>query len=621
MNIDDETFAEKLDISIWMKLFKFVVPYKGKAIGLFAFMFMAGALDAIIVLFQRYAIDSFIIRNSTNGLVWFGIALALVTGVQALNTFFLVKFANDLSISVCYDFRRVGFAHLQRLSFSYYDKTQVGWIVARLASDTYSLAGVMTWAFFDFVWAFSVALFVTIFLLILNWKLALIMLSVMPVLAVCTIIFQKWILKYQREIRKYNSKITGGFNEGIMGAKTSKILGTEPVNLREFKRDTWNILTSSVNAAIFSSLFLPIVMTLGSIGTALVLWGGGNGLSAGETSFVGVVSFGTLSAFLTYSIQIFEPLREVARAISNIISAQASAERVESLLDAEVSVKDSDEVIKEFGTEEAPKKENWPILHGDISFRNVTFSYGDGKNVLENFSADFRQGETIALVGETGVGKSTIVNLICRFYEPIKGQILIDDVDYKHRSQHWLQSNLGFVLQDPHLFSGSIKENIRYGKLEASDLDIETAAKAVKIHDYIISLPDGYDTEVEEGGARLSTGQKQLISIARAVLADPRIFVLDEATSSVDTETERLIQDAIQYIMKGRTSFVIAHRLSTIQAADRILVIREGRIQEQGAHGDLLKKRGYYYNLYMNQFVTAKTLQPKNEIASATSRA
>ncbi|MCL2163655.1 MAG: ABC transporter ATP-binding protein/permease [Oscillospiraceae bacterium] len=603
MHNDDEAFAEKLDIKIWMRLFRFVKPYKRKAIGLFVYMVLSGAIDSVLPMLQMYAVDNFITRNSTEGLVLFGIAMAVVIVLQVFSTYFLVWYANSLSMSVCYDLRRVGFVHLQRLSFSYYDKTQVGWIVARMTSDTYSLAGVMTWALFDFVWAASVVLFVTVFMLILNWKLALIMLSVMPVLAISAAYFQKRILRHQREVRKYNSRITGGFNEGIMGARTSKVLGTEKENLGEFRQITEKMFNSSVKTAIFSSLFLPVVMTLGSIGTALMLSLGGSGLAVGGGSFIGVISFGALSAFLTFSIQIFEPLREVARAVSNVISTQASAERVITLLDSEIEVKDSDDVIKVYGSEEAPKRENWPGIKGDITFRNVTFSYGGGKNVLENFSLDIKQGETIAFVGETGAGKSTIVNLVCRFYEPIEGQILIDGVDYRERSQLWLQSNLGYVLQDPHLFSGSIKENIRYGKLEATDEEIENAAKAVKIHNYIVSLPKGYDTEVEEGGSRLSTGQKQLISIARAVLADPRIFVLDEATSSVDTETEKLIQDAIQYVMKDRTSFVIAHRLSTIQQASRIFVIKDGSIHEQGEHRELLKKKGYYYRLYTNQFL------------------
>ncbi|MDR3121568.1 MAG: ABC transporter ATP-binding protein/permease [Clostridiales bacterium] len=640
MHFDEEVYQGKLDLKIWGRMLRFLLPYRKKAAALVVFMIVGGGIDASFTMLQRYAIDRFIGEKTTDGLALFSVAFFVVLVLQATNMFFLIKFAETLAITVCYDLRKEGFRHLQRLSFSYYDKTQVGWIVSRLTSDTYSLSGILTWGVVDIVWALAIMGFVAVYMCILNYRLALIMLAVLPVLAVSTLYFQKRILKYHREVRKDNSKITGGFNEGITGARTSKVLGTEGVNLRGFRGLTDNKYRSTVMAVTFSSLFLPVVMTLGSVATALVVWAGGNGLIAGGAaagaaagavgtagaavdaagaagavvgsaginggSFIGVISFGTLAAFLTYSMQIFEPLREIARVIANIISTQASAERVVSLLDSKIEIEDSDEVARVFGDESNPKRENWPPLHGDISLRDVTFSYEQGddrKNVLEHFNIDIRQGETIAFVGETGVGKSTIVNLVCRFYEPQEGRVLIDGVDVRERSQLWLQSHLGYVLQDPHLFSGTIRENIRYGRLTASDAEVEEAAKVVKVHDYILSLPGGYETEVEEGGSRLSTGQKQLISIARAVLADPRIFVLDEATSSVDTETEKLIQDAIQYIMRGRTSLVIAHRLSTIRSADRILVIREGGVAEQGPHSELMRQKGRYYRLYMNQFM------------------
>ena len=597
---------EKLDLVVWRRILRFVIPYKRDAFLLILTMIIGGCIDATYTLMQKFAVDRFIMNNTTDGLVLFGAAFFVILVIQTLNTYFLIKLANTVSIMVCYDLRKVGFQHLQRLSFSYYDKTQVGWIVSRMASDTYKLASVLTWGIVDIVWAISMILFVVTYMFILNVKLALITLAVIPVLVLCTLYFQKKILKYHRVVRKTNAKITGEFNEGIMGAKTSKILGTEEMNLSGFRTVTKEMRRSSVMAAVYSSLFLPVVMTLGSIGTAMVLWTGGDGLVRAGAGMIGAISFGTLSAFLTYSMQMFEPLRDIARVIADIISTQASAERVLTLLDSKIDICDSAAVIAKYGDETAPKKENWPPLHGDIAFRDVTFSYDGRKNVLEHFNMDIKQGETIAFVGETGAGKSTIVNLVCRFYEPKDGKILIDGVDVKERSQLWLESHLGYVLQDPHLFSGSIRENIRYGKLDADNAEIEQAAKTVKIHDYILSLPDGYDTEVEEGGGRLSTGQKQLISIARAVLADPRIFVLDEATSSVDTETEKLIQEAIEHIMKDRTSMVIAHRLSTIQSADRIFVIQDGGVLEQGSHQELISKKGHYYKLYTNQFVEEK---------------
>ncbi|MDD2649194.1 MAG: ATP-binding cassette domain-containing protein, partial [Eubacteriales bacterium] len=263
-------------------------------------------------------------------------------------------------------------------------------------------------------------------------------------------------------------------------------------------------------------------------------------------------------------------------------------------------------VEAEFGDNFHPKRENWPKLVGDIDFKNVSFQYKDGEKVLDDFSLSVKAGQTIALVGETGSGKSTIVNLICRFYEPTSGEILIDGVNYKKRSQLWLQSNLGYVLQQPHLFSGTVRENIRYGRLEATDEEVEKAADMVNATPFIKKLDKGFDTDVGEGGGRLSTGEKQLISFARAILANPAIFVLDEATSSVDTETEQIIQHAIQTVLTGRTSFIIAHRLSTIRNADRILVISHGKVMEDGTHHQLIAKQGMYYNLYTNQFQDEK---------------
>jgi ATP-binding cassette subfamily B protein len=348
---------------------------------------------------------------------------------------------------------------------------------------------------------------------------------------------------------------------------------------------------------VFSSIFYPIVAALCGIGTALALWFGGSGV------MMDAISYGTLVAFITYTIQFFEPVEHIARIFAELQSAQASAERVLSMIDTPLEIKDSTEIESKYGDAFQPRKENWEPIKGEVTFRNVSFSYKNGETVLDNFNLHVKAGETIALVGETGSGKSTIVNLICRFYEPTAGEILIDGVDYRERSQLWLQSNLGYVLQSPHLFSGTIRDNIRYGRLEAGDQEIEAAAKLVNAHDFISRLEKGYDTEVGEGGSRLSTGQKQLISFARAVVANPRLFVLDEATSSIDTKTEQVIQNTIQKVLEGRTSFIIAHRLSTIRSADRILVIVGGKVIEEGTHHQLIKRRGYYYRLYTNQFL------------------
>jgi ATP-binding cassette subfamily B protein len=560
-------------------------------------------IDAVFPLMNRYAVDHFIVPGNTKGLWIFAIAYGGLVALQAVNVWLLIMTAGKIEIGVCYDIRKLGFKRLQELSFSYYDRTPVGWIMARMTSDTQRLGETIAWGLVDLMWGSVMMLATLCIILYLNWRLALIIMTVVPALAVVSVYFQKKILSVYRQVRRINSRITGAFNEGIMGARTTKTLVREDDTLQEFKELTGNMRNTSVRAVVISSIYMPIVMALGSIGTGLALWFGGEGVIS-QT-----LSYGTLVAFISYAAQFFEPIQQLARIFAELQNAQASAERVFSMIETEPDVKDSPEVVKEYGDIFVAKKENWPPIKGDVSFCNVSFSYKDGEEVLENFNLEVKAGESIALVGETGSGKSTIVNLICRFYEPKEGEIRIDGVDYRKRSQLWLQSNIGYVLQTPHLFSGTIRDNIRYGRLDATDEEIIEAAKLVNAHDFIMKLKDGYDTEVGEGGGRLSTGEKQLISFARAVLADPRIFVLDEATSSIDTETERVIQDAIHKVLKGRTSFIIAHRLSTIRSADRILVIRDGRLVEEGNHAELLKMKGYYYRLYTNQFREEKEME------------
>ncbi|WP_372997179.1 ABC transporter ATP-binding protein [Lutispora sp.] len=593
----EQEYNKKIDLSLWRKLFKYVMPYKKYMIRLTLVMMAVGGIDVIFPLMTRYAIDNFVIEGKFEGLWIFAAVYGLLVLIQATNVKLLALNAGSIETGVIYDIRRKGFDNLQQLSFSYYDKTPVGWMMARMTSDVQRLGDTIAWGMVDMVWGFTMMVGIAIVMLFINFRLALISLSVVPLLAIASVYFQQKILKAHRRVRKINSRITGAFNEGIMGAKTTKTLVREEENLKEFKGLTLEMFDSSVRAAMYSAVYLPLVVTLGSIGTGLAMWYGGKAVML-ET-----ISYGTLVLFISYTIQFFEPVRDLARIFSEFQSAQASAERIMSLIDTKPEITDTPEVLESFGDVFDPKPENWPEIKGDITFRDVNFSYKDGEEVLENFNLEVKAGQSIALVGETGSGKSTIVNLLCRFYEPVSGEILIDGVNYKERSQAWLQSNLGYVLQTPHLFSGTVKDNIRYGKLDAADEDIINAAKMVNAHEFIMKLEKGYETEVGEGGSRLSTGEKQLISFARAILADPRIFVLDEATSSVDTETEKIIQDAIQKVLKGRTSFIIAHRLSTIRSADRILVISDGKIIEDGNHSKLMREKGHYYRLYTNQFM------------------
>ncbi|WP_392486290.1 ABC transporter ATP-binding protein [Haloimpatiens sp. FM7315] len=596
----EEEINQKLDMGLWRKLFKYIYIFKKQLLILAFVMVAVAGIDVLIPYLTKYAIDKFVVVGNTKGLLKFSTVYLVVIGFQAINVKLLVNNAGYIETQLSYHIRKLGFKRLQELSFSYYDTTAVGWMMSRMTSDIYRLSEIVSWGLTDMVWAIVMMFGFTGVMLYHNWKLTLITLCVVPPLFIIGIYFEKKILQAYRKVRKINSKITGDFNECITGAQTTKTLVREEDNLKEFKGDTGSLRSSAVRAAVFSALFLPIVLVLGSIGTGLALWFGGKAV------LLKTLSYGTLVMFISYSVEFFEPVSQLASTLAELQHAQASAERILSMIETEPDIFDNKEVIEEFGDELNPKKENWPKIKGDISFKNVSFKYKNGEEVLKKFNLDIKAGETVALVGETGSGKSTIVNLACRFYEPTEGEILIDGVDYKKRSIGWLEANLGYVLQSPHLFSGSIKDNVRYGRLEATDDEIIEACKLVDAHDFIMNTEMGYDTEVGEGGGKLSTGEKQLISFARAIAANPSIFVLDEATSSIDTETERKIQHAIDTVLDGRTSFVIAHRLSTIVSADRILVIKEGKILEQGNHKTLMKMRGYYYNLYTNQFAKEK---------------
>jgi len=586
----------KVDLSIWKRLLKYALHYKKNVIFICLMMVSVALLDIGFPLMSRYAIDNIIMQNALGEMPLF-IALYMVMVVMmGTGVYLFVKTAGRLEMDISYDIRQEAFRKLQELSFSFYDKTAVGYLMARMVSDISRLSEMIAWSIVDLLWAFTYVVGVVIAMLWLNWKLALLVLIVIPPLMVISVIFQKRILKYQRRVRKTNSRITGSFNEGIMGAMTTKTLVREEKNMEEFSELTGTMKKASIRAAVLSAIFMPLVMFLGSISTGLALFQGGVEVMAT------VITIGTLSAFINYTMNFFEPVQQIAGIFAELQSAQASAERVLTLIDTPCDIIDPQEVIEKYGDAFEPKRENWEEIHGEVEFKNVSFAYKQGESVLTDFNLRVRPGENIALVGETGAGKSTIVNLVCRFYEPTEGQVLIDGKDYRERSQLWLQSSLGYVLQSPHLFSGTIADNIRYGRKSATDGEVRAAAQMVHAEDFILRQDKGYDTEVGEGGVRLSTGEKQLISFARVILANPRIFVLDEATSSIDTETEQLIQNAITTVLKDRTSFIVAHRLSTIRNADRILVIRGGKITESGTHRQLLKKKGYYYDLYTTQF-------------------
>lgn len=554
-------------------------------------------VDIILPLFQRYAINHFIEGNTLTGIGFFTVLYIVVIALQGAAVIAFTRGSMRIEMGLGKDLKRALFVHLQTLSFSYYNVTPVGYMLSRVMNDTGKISGLIAWNFVDLLWALTYVLGVFVAMLFLNWKLALVIMLVVPAIALLTFYFQNRILKWNRQVRKINSKITSAYNEGIMGAKTAKSLVVEEKTYGEFQEITGEMRSASVRAARLNAVYLPLVLFCGSLATAIVLARGGIQV------FENAMLIGTLSAFTTYAVGIFEPIQQMARNLAEFISAQANIERVTGLLDEEPQVVDSPEVIEKYGDSFFPKKENWEPIKGDIEFRDVSFHYPDGKEeILSHFNLKIPAGTNVAIVGETGAGKSTLVNLACRFFEPTGGQILIDGKDYRERSQLWLHSSLGYVLQNPHLFSGSVMENIRYGRLDATDEEVIAAAKAVHADQVVEKMDLGYQSDVGEGGDRLSTGEKQLISFARAVLADPRIFVLDEATSSIDTRTEMKIQEAFETMMKGRTSFVVAHRLSTILRADKILVMKDGMVLEQGNHEELLAKGGFYKELYMSQW-------------------
>ena len=579
------------------KLFPYLRPYRVMILWMVLMGVYGSAMDAVIPLFQRYAINHFIAESTLDTMGVFVGFYAFVVLSQVVSNYISAFGACKLEMFMDRDLRRDAFNHLQTLSFSYFNQNSVGYIHARVMSDTERISATLAWDVMEGVWHISYLVCVIVMMLFLHWKLALCVLLVVPIVAVSSVYFQKKLVVLQRQVREQNSRITGAFNEGITGAPTVKTLVLEERMGREFDALTSDMRTVSVRAMHFRGLFMATTSFAASAALSLVLWRGG------IITREGVLLIGTLTAFMNYAQGMMEPIQWLVHAISGMINVQVNVERFIHLVETRSDVTDTPEVEAKYGDVFTPRRENWEPLEGDVEFRDVTFRYPDGEeNILEHFDLKIPRGTNVALVGETGAGKSTLVNLVCRFFEPTEGQVLIDGRDVRERSQLWLHSNIGYVLQTPHLFSGTVLENLRYGKPDASMEEIEAAVDAVSARGIIQRLPQGYDSQVGEGGNSLSTGEKQLLSFARALLADPRIFVLDEATSSVDTVTERLIQSAIEKVMAGRTSFVIAHRLSTIRRADLILVVHAGKIVERGTHRELMAKKGVYYGLYTRQY-------------------
>ena len=587
----------KRDFSGLKKLAPFLKTYRGMFAAMIVCTVLVGVFNTILPLFQQYAFDNFIANDTLEGLAPF-IVLYILCLLVTMALDYVASFdCCKLEMYLLRDMRRAAFNHLQTLSVSYFSANSVGRVHARVMSDTSAIGSIISWDVYQGGWNVTYVISAVIIMLALDPLLALCVIVVVPLVAVASCYFQRRLTVLNRRVREINSEITGGFNEGITGVQTAKTLAIEDRLDARFSRNTARMHRQGTKLGHNRALFYSIIAFASSAALALVLWYGG--VLTAENA----VKLGTLTVFMTYAQGIMSPVQWSVDAIADLIAVKVNAERLSALLSTESDVKDTPEVTAKYGDTFDPKRENWEPLYGDVEFRDVTFRYPDGEeNVLEHFNLKVPKGTLVAIVGETGAGKSTLVNLVCRFYEPTEGQVLIDGRDARERSVGWLHSHIGYVLQTPHLFSGTVRENLLYGNETATQAQLEEACASVNADKVIARFENGYDSCIGEDGCSLSTGEKQLLSFARAILADPAIFVLDEATSSIDTITEKLIQQAIEKLMRGRTSFVIAHRLSTIRSADVILAVHGGKIVESGTHEELIKRRGYYYGLYIKQF-------------------
>ncbi len=606
---EEDSYEHGMNLDLWRRLLGYTLSYRVEASILGVCAVTTAISEIAFPLITRAVIDQVAESGAALNYWYYGSLYMGFVALLAVSVGGFIWFGGKLRTHVSHDIRADGFANLQRLSFSFYDFRPVGWLMARMTSDVERLSNILAWGLLDLIWGCTMMLGIAVAMLFMDVSLGLIVLSVIPVLAWISLKFQRMILRSAREVRKTNSRITGSFNESIMGVRTTKAFVKEAENLKGFGTLTDTMFSASVLNKIQAALYLPLVLTLGAVASGLAL------VFGGLEVIWGTITAGTLVAFLAYARHFFEPIQELANWFAEMQMAQASAERIISLIESEPEIQDSADVRSRIA---APAGTAGLALDGyhdrieQIRLEGVSFAYEPEHPVLKNVDLTINQGENIAIVGSTGGGKSTLVNLICRFYEPTAGSIRIDGVDYRERSLKWLQSNLGIVLQSSHIFGGTIRENIRYGRLDASDQDVTDAARRACAHDFIVAMEKGYDTEVGEGGSKLSAGQKQLISFARAVLADPKILIMDEATSSVDTVTEKQIQRGMRELLRGRISLVIAHRLSTIRDADRILVIEHGSIIEAGNHDELMQVQGRYHRLYTQQSLSQFTKESRS---------
>ena len=581
------------------KLLPFLARYKKRIFIMIFCGLLGSSVDVVLPVYQRYAFNHFVGESTLDTLPYYIVVFVVTVLFAAVVNYIALHFAFRTEVEIDRDLRNSVFNHLQTLCFSYYNGNSVGYIHSRVMSDTARIGELVSWSLMDSVWHLSYLLGAIVVMMAVNFRLALLVLTIAPLIVLMFSIFQGKLVKSNREVREINSLITSDFNEGITGAKTVKTLVIEDKMERGLKKHTSQIRKKALRVAHLRGLFSSTINIGSSVALAIVLWQGG---------FIAESEVGTFSLFMSYAQGIIEPMRWVIDAVSDLITCQVNIERVDKILTTKPDVIDRPDVVEKYGDVFDQKTENYEEMKGDIEIKDVTFTYPDGTEpVLEHFSLNIPFGTNIAIVGETGAGKSTLVNLICRFYDVKEGAIFIDGKDIKDRSQGWLHSNIGYVLQTPHLFSGTVRDNLLYGNPHATEEQINRALSLVKADEVVAKLENGLDSDVGEGGDLLSTGEKQLISFARAILCDPKLLILDEATASVDTLTEAKIQSAIDQVIEGRTSIVIAHRLSTVKNADCILVVKNGKIVERGTHKELLAADGYYRALYTRQYEDEKT--------------
>lgn len=589
--IEEPIHASKLT---WKQILKTMWLDKVGVIGMLISCVVESLIDVTYPLLNKYALEHYFIDNADySSLSWFIPVYSIICVLFGLATYSFLRFVGRVQINTAYNLRKQSFNQLQMLSFSYYDVTSSGWIMSRVTSDSRRLAEILSWGLHSILWgALDVIGIIIIMFTLVDYRLGLVSISILPILMIFTYFVNKVILARYRRSRKANGEVTSKFSEGFLGSKTTKSLVIEESNKKEFESLSTKYRRTTLKAIAISSFFGPFAFLITYIDVSLVMESGLLFGLSGAAIYIGI----------DYTLKMFGPILDMAQVLGDFKQAEASAERIISLINTKPAIKDTKEVEEKYGTVFEPKTENYEPLYGDVEFRSVSFSYNNSKEVLHDFNLEIKRGSSVALVGHTGSGKSTIINLLSRFYEPTTGEILIDNVNYKERSIGWLHKNLGYVLQSPQLFSTTILENVRYGNLNATDDECIKALEVVDAKEFIEALPDKYNTLVGESGSRLSQGERQLISFARAIVADPKLIILDEATSSIDTKSEEKIQNAINQVLKGRTSFIVAHRLSTITNCDLIVVMDKGLIVESGTHKELLNKKGYYFELYKNQF-------------------